>query len=138
MIIRPYLAFNGDCNDAINLYCKAFDIKEKFVMKFSEMPPNPNFELPEEYKNQICQATLNFGDSYIRMSDSGPMKNNEIKPSERISLAIEANTEIIRTAFDVLSAEGSVKMPLNETFFSPCYGIVTDKFGITWNLSSQN
>lgn len=138
MIIRPYLAFNGDCADAIELYCKAFNIKEKTVMKFSQMPENPNFILPQQYKDQICQATLNFGNNYIRLSDSGPMNDANIKSSERISLAIEANVDIIKNAFDTLANEGSVKMPLGETFFSSCYGIVTDKFGITWNLSASN
>lgn len=138
MIIRPYLAFNGDCASAIELYTKAFSIDEKVVMKFSEMPKNQNFTLPDEYNDQICQATLNFGDNYIRLSDSGPMGNTNINNSERISLAIEANTDIIKNAFSVLSGDGTIKMPLDKTFFSSCYGVVTDKFGITWNLSATN
>lgn len=136
MNIRPYLSFNGDCSEAIELYSNAFDIKEKIVMKFSEMPENPNFKLPKEYNDQICQATLVFGDEYINLSDSGPLNSIAISGSERISLSVESKITTIKNAFNVLSADGIIKIQLSETFFSPCYGVVTDKFGITWNLSA--
>jgi len=102
------------------------------------MPPIPGFELPEEYKSRVLQATMKFGDDFIRLSDCGyapGFKLNQ-QESERISLSIEASASIIQHAFAVFAEEGRVGIPLEETFYSPCAGVVFDKFGVMWNFSA--
>lgn len=133
MNIRPYLTFNGRCADAIELYEQAFNIKAE-VSRFKDMPPNPNFSLPDEFMDRILQATLSFGDNFVRLSDGNPMSSINDVDTEKIGLAIEAPVEVIKKAFTVLSSNGKVVMPLAETFFSPCHGTVIDEFGIKWNL----
>ena len=136
MKIRPYLTFDGQCAEAIELYKKAFKTDTIEVMLFSQMPEVPGYEMPEEYKSRVMQATMKFGDDYIRMSDCGfapGFKLNE-QESERISLAIEASVEDIKHAFSVLKEEGRAGFELTETFYSPCAGVVFDKFGVMWNL----
>ncbi len=137
MTIRPYLTFNGQCDDAINVYTKAFNIKEKQVMKFSDMPVNPNFSLPEEFMDRVCQATLTFGDTFIRMSDCGPGQELNDADTHKICIAFEGSVAEVQNAYSVLTDEGTVGIELQEAFFSPCYGVVFDKFGIMWNLVSQ-
>ena len=134
MQIRPYLYFKGECQEAIELYKNAFNIKETEIMRFSDMPPNPDMPIPEEQKDWILQATIPFGDNFIRMSDSiGELNDNS---TDRIGIVIESSADIVKHAFNVLAEEGKVKMPLQETFFSPAYGIVYDKYGIMWNLAT--
>ena len=134
MQIRPYLSFKGECQEAIELYKKAFKIEETEIMRFSDMPPNPDVQIPEKQKDWILQATLPFGDNFIRMSDSiGELNDTE---TDRIGIVVESSAEIIKHAFEVLAEQGKIKMPMQETFFSPAYGIVYDKYGIMWNLAA--
>lgn len=136
-MIRPYLTFDGNCEEAINLYKEAFKTEVLELMRFSDMSPNPNFQIPEDYKNRILQARLKFGDDFIRMSDCGPNHKLNAPKSERISLVIETKEELVRYAFSILEKEGNVGMPLEKTFYSPCAGVVFDKFGVMWNFAAQ-
>jgi len=136
MKIRPYITFNGQCAEAIELYKRAFNTDLQQVMLFSQMPPVPGFTIPDEFKNRVLQATMTFGDDFIRMSDCGPGHVLNQQESERISLAIEAGIDDIKHAFSVLAEEGRVGIPLSETFYSPCAGVVFDKFGVMWNFSA--
>lgn len=138
MKIRPYITFNGQCAEAIELYKRAFDTDTLELTLFSQMPPMPNYTLPDEYKSRVMQATLKIGNDFIRMSDCGYSPDfvlNE-QETERISLAIEASIDDIKRAFDIFSEEGRVAIPLVETFYSPCAGVVFDKFGVMWNLAA--
>lgn len=137
MKIRPYLTFDGTCEEAINLYKRAFKTDTLQVMRFSDMPPNPDFRIPDEYQNRILQATMKFGEDFIRLSDCGPNQPLNDPESERISLAVETGIEEVKYAFGVLSEEGRIGMPLTETFYSPCAGVVFDKFGVMWNFVAQ-
>lgn len=134
MKIRPYVTFQGTCGEAIELYKRAFKTDTIDVARFSDIPPNPDFPIPDEYRDCILQATLKFGDDFIRMSDCGPGQELNDPESERISLAIETGEEEVRHAFAVLAEEGRIGMPLAETFYSPCAGVVFDKFGVMWNF----
>ena len=136
MKIRPYLSFNGQCAEAIELYKRAFKTDTLEVMLFGQMPPMPNVSIPDEHKNRIMQATLKFGDDFIRMSDCGcePGFTLNEQETERISIALEADENLIKHAFAALSEDGRIGMPLTKTFYSPCTGVVFDKFGVMWNL----
>lgn len=137
MKIRTYLNFDGNCEEAIELYKQAFNAEANPVARFSDMPPNPNFVIPEEFKNRILQCELHVGDDFLRMSDCGPMNPINSADTEKLALCFEGTVEQIQQAFDVLSREGKVGMPLEKTFFSPSHGMVYDKFGIMWSLVAQ-
>lgn len=132
MKIRPYLTYQGTCEEAIALYEKAFKTQATEIMRFSDIPPNPENQIPEGFKNLIVQAILPFGDDFIRLSDCpGELNAPE---SERISLAIEASVDDVKYAFSVLAEDGRVAIPLEVTFYSPLAGVVFDKFGVMWNF----
>lgn len=135
--LRPYLTFNGNCNEAIELYTRAFKTNVLQIMRFSDMPPNTEWAIPEDFKNKVVQVTMQFGDEFIRMSDCGPNQPLNDPETERISLAVETSVEETKYAFSVLAEEGRVGMPLAETFYSPCAGVVFDKFGVMWNFAVQ-
>ncbi|MDD1774580.1 MAG: VOC family protein [Methanobacterium sp.] len=135
MEIRPYLTFKGECQEAIELYQDAFDIKTPEIMRFGDMPPNPDMEIPESMNKWVLQAALPFGDNFIRLSDTFGDFNDA--PSERVSVVFEGSKEEVEKAFQVLSQDGTVQMPLEATFFSPAYGTLVDKFGIKWNFAAS-
>lgn len=137
MKIRPYLTFDGTCEEAIDLYKRAFKTETLQLMRFSEIPPNPDFPIPETFKDRILQCTMVFGDDYIRLSDCGPGAKLNDPESERISLAVETSVEEVKYAFAALAEEGRIGIPLAETFYSPCAGVVFDKFGVMWNFVGQ-
>ncbi len=136
MEIRPYIMFKGECSDAIRLYENAFDSKVSEISRFSDMPPENPMPIPEDKKNWVLMATLPMGDNFIRLSDTiGELKDAE---SERVSIAVEFEVEKVKKAFNVLSEDGSVGIPLQQSFFSPCFGVVHDKFGVMWTLVGQS
>ena len=137
MQIRPYLTFKGECEEAIRLYERAFKSEVSEIMRFGDMPQDPEnpMPIPDSQKNWILQATLPFGDNFMRMSDTFGEFNDA--PTDKIGIVVESSIEIVKNAFDVLAEEGNVKMPLQETFFSPAYGIIYDKYGVMWNLAAM-
>ncbi len=134
MEIRPYLTFkNGSCSEAIELYTKAFNTEVLEIMRASDIPSFPNGpSIPESQKNWIMQATIKFGNNFIRLSDCFGEPNDP--ESERLSIIVEGTVNEVKQAFDTLSKEGRVGIPLSKTFFSPSHGVVFDKFGVMWNL----
>lgn len=135
MQIRPYLYFNGECADAIALYKRAFGGEVTMLMRYCDAPPNPAMaNLPDAFKDRILQAMLQIGDNVIRLSDSMGQGGNA--PGERVAIVVECTAEEVKRAFEALCEGGNVGMPLQQTFFSPCYGIVIDKFGVMWNLAA--
>ena len=134
MQIRPYLIFRGECQEAIELYKRAFKTEVAEIMHFSDIPQNPDntVQIKDIQKDWIVMATLPFGDNFMRMSDTIGELNDA--PTEKISIAVETNVDEVKHAFAVLSEEGNVNAPLHETFFSPCHGVVRDKFGVMWVL----
>ncbi len=134
MQIRPYLTFKGECQEAIELYQKAFDIEAPEIMRFGDMPPNSDMEIPEYMNEWVLQATLPFGENFIRLSDT-PQELNDAA-TERISIVVEGDLDMVENAFKVLSEKGKIKMPLESTFFSPAYGALVDKFGVKWDFAA--
>ena len=137
MQIRPYLTFKGECQEAIELYKRAFKTEVSEIMRYSDMPQSQDnpMQIPANQKNWILQATIPFGDNFMRLSDTVRELNDA--STDRIGIVVESNVDIVKHAFEVLAEEGEVDMPLQETFFSPSYGIVYDKFGVMWNLAAM-
>lgn len=138
MEIRPYINFKGECQEAIDIYREAFDCEVLEISYFSDIPKDSNepIEISDEQKKWILQGTLKFGNNFIRVSDClGELNDVE---SERIAIVVEGIIDEIKHAFSTLSKEGRIGIPLQKTFFSPCHGVVFDKFGVMWNLFAYN
>jgi len=101
MQIRPYLSFHGECQEAMELYTKAFNIEASDeIMRFGDMPESPdNPQISDEQKDWILQATLPFGDNFMRLSDS-PREINDA-PTDRIGIVVESSVEIVEKAFGI-------------------------------------
>ncbi|MCE5170757.1 VOC family protein [Paenibacillus profundus] len=134
MSVDVYLNFNGNCREAVEYYAQVFRTEQPQIMTFGETPPDPNFTLPEEAKNLVMHTRLNIQGSNVMFSDVFP--GMPFIAGNNISLAIVSkNLEEIQSYFHQLKEGGKVGMDLQETFWSKCYGSVTDKFGIEWQFN---
>ncbi len=134
MSIDIYLNFNGNCREAVEQYAQIFNQDNPHIMTFGDAPPNPEFPVPEEAKHLVVHARLQIGASTLMFSDVFP--GMPFAVGNNITLSFSSTDEQqIRSVFDQLKVDGTVQMELQETFFSKCYGNVTDKFGIIWQLN---
>jgi PhnB protein len=137
MAIAVYINFNGNCREAVEFYAQVFGTDNPHMMAFGDAPANPQFTLPEEAKSLIMHAQLNIQGSTVMFSDVCP--GMPFVAGNNISLAVVSkNIDDIQSFFSKLKEGGKVNMDLQETFWSKCYGQVTDKFGIQWQLSYDN
>lgn len=129
-----YINFNGNCREAVEYYAQVFGTEKPQMMAFGDTPPNPEFELPEEAKHLIMHTRLTISGSNVMFSDVFP--GTPYVAGNNISLSIVTDKEEeIQSAFNKLKEGGTVIMELQETFWSKCYGSVTDKYGIIWQFN---
>lgn len=129
--VNPYLAFNGNCREAMTFYKKALD-GELTLQTFGESP----VEVSPEHKDKVMHAILTFGNAIIMASDGMP--GHEVKPGNSVNLSIAALTvEDGERMFNNLSAGGTVTMPWNKTFWGAMFGMFTDKFGMDWMINVE-
>jgi PhnB protein len=134
--MSPYLMMNGNAKEAIQFYEKALDGKVLFNQTFGEMSENPEFPLPEEAKELVSHAMVKVGETDLMFSDMFPGQTSQI--GDQVTICISTNDiEKSKQIFESLKQDGQVKMPLQEAFFSPAYGIVTDKFGVTFQIYTE-
>lgn len=134
--LSPYLMMNGNAKEAIDFYQKVLGAEVLFNQTFGEMPENPEFPLPEEAKGLVSHAMLRVGESDLMFSDNFPGQTSQSGEQVTICLTTD-DIEQSKQIFESLQAEGQVKMPFQETFFSPGYGIVTDKFGVSFQIFTE-
>lgn len=134
MGVEVYLVFNGNCREAVEFYKEAFNTEQPEYMTFADAPPNPDFVIPEEAKSLIMHTYLMIDGSRVMFSDNFPGMPYTV--GNNISVTVVSDDEgFIRSSFEKLQAGGNVSMPLQETFWSKCFGSLKDKFGVEWQLS---
>ncbi|TVY11716.1 VOC family protein [Paenibacillus cremeus] len=134
MSVDAYLNFNGNCREAVEFYAQVFGTEAPKFMTFAEVPPNPEFQLPEEAKNLIMHTRLNIAGSNVMFSDV--FAGMPFTVGNNISLAyVNDDGAALHSAFNQLKDGGTVQMELQETFWSKNYGMLTDKFGIQWQFN---
>ncbi len=129
-LIQPYLFFNGRCEEAIEFYRGAVGAKAGMLLRFTDSPvPMPEGKLAPGFDKKVMHAEFTVGDSTLLASDGmGPTA--EFK-GFALTLMVATEAEA-RKAFNALAVGGKIQMPLTPTFYSPCFGMVTDKFGLGW------
>jgi PhnB protein len=131
--IQPYLFFSGRCEEALAFYRKALGAEVDMLMHYNESPePPPPGQLPPRFENKVMHTTFHIGGTTLMASDGC----DENLKFSGFSLAITVGTEAdADRVFAALSEGGQVQMPLSKTFWSPRFGMLTDKFGIGWMVS---
>lgn len=132
-LIQPYLFFAGRCEEALAFYGKALGARVDMMMRFNESPeaPPPG-SLRPGFEKKVMHAQFRVGGNTLMASDGcGPEAGFS---GFSLSLTVPTGAEAER-AFSALSEGGKVTMPLAKTFWSPLFGMLTDKFGIGWMVS---
>jgi PhnB protein len=130
MQIQPYLFFQGRCEEAIEFYKRALGAEVPMVMRWKDCPEKPPAGAPQMPPETIMHARLRVGNTMIMASDGMGQGQAEFKGfSLNVTAADEAEANRL---FNALADGGQVQMPLTKTFFSPCFGMVADKFGVSW------
>lgn len=131
--ITPYFLFNGNCREAMEFYGKIFKTKPHFET-FAEAKNEDDPALNDETKNLISHGELKMGEETIMFADVPPAYNYNFGNSI-VTAFRSSSLEEIREVFSLLKEGGKITMELQKTPWSECYGSVTDKFGLSWNLN---
>ncbi|HEY1609181.1 MAG TPA: VOC family protein [Paraburkholderia sp.] len=136
MQVQPYLFFNGTCSDAIAYYREVLGAEEVFRMHFRDAPPDPQRPpSPPELADKVMHATLRVGETLLLMSDGGCMTKTDKLTGFGLSLAGD-DTPAAERYFNALAKDGNVTMPFQKTFWSPGFGMLTDRFGVPWMITA--
>lgn len=130
-MITPYLNISGKANEALEFYEGVFKGRDKRIMRYGDAPQNPEFPVGEEQKNLVMYAEMTVCGTKLSFSDT----QENVNKDGMVSLAVDFATEDeVRDAYEKLKDGGEVLMELAPQFYSPLFGWVVDKFGISWQI----
>ena len=131
MLIQPYIFFDGRCEEAAQFYSRALGAHVEMLMRNKDAPeqPPPGM-LPPGSENKVMHMAIRIGDTTLLASD-GHCTGKPSFQGFSLSLTVRDDAEAAKT-FAALADGGQVQMPLGKTFFSPSFGMVADRFGVSW------
>jgi len=128
MQVQPYLFFDGRCDEAIEFYKKALGVEVGMLMRWKDAPDKSM--CTEANANKVMHASLKIGETRVMASDG---RNTGAPKFDGFALSINPKDDAdAARKFNALCEGGEVAMPLGKTFFSPCFGMCRDKFGVHW------
>jgi PhnB protein len=131
--VVTFLSFDGNCREAMEFYKKCFDAG-LFLMPNSEAPGDFPW-VTEQTKDRIMHSSLTKGSLTILMA-ADTVHGTPFQPGNNFSVTITCESQQeIDAIFAALSENGQITMPLQQTFWSPRFGMLTDRFGIKWMLN---
>lgn len=132
MHIEPYLFFEGRCEEAIDFYRSALGAEVTMLLRNKESPEPSQSPLPPGSEEKILHSSFRIGETTVNASD-GICQGQPNFQGFSLSLSAPNEAEAQRL-FGALAEGGQVQLPLGKTFFSPCFGMVTDRFGVAWMI----
>jgi len=130
MLVQPYLFFDGRAEEAVAFYRKTVGAEVTMLMRFKDSP-DPSMSPPDSPNaNKVMHMSLKIGDSTVLGSDGRCMGQANFQ-GFALSLTAANEAEAAKL-FAALGEGGQVQMPLTKTFFSPAFGMLADRFGVSW------
>ena len=127
MKMTPYIHFAGNAEEALNFYKEVLGGEIVALNRYGDSP----MPTDEDYKQKIIHARLLFGDNLLMFSDT--FKGNAVHTNGNIQLSVEMKDKVqMETVFSQLAAGGKIVMPLQDQFWGATFGMLTDKFGVSW------
>lgn len=128
MRMSVHLHFQGNCADAFAFYAKVFQASNPFQVSYGNAPQEA--PVPPDWKDKVMHASIPIADGLLMGCDVPPGKST---PVGGFQICVESKDEAeVRRIYEALKEGGSVQMPLAPTFWSPLFGMCTDKFGVAW------
>ncbi|MFZ3206808.1 MULTISPECIES: VOC family protein [Pseudomonas] len=131
MKIHAYLMFDGQCEAAFNFYAECLGGTLE-MMRYADSPEDMG--VPAEFQQRIMHVCLTVGDQLLMASDTLPQSPYEGIKGCSISLQVDNVPEAERL-YAALSAQGSVQMELQQTFWATRFAMLTDRFGVSWMIN---
>ena len=137
--VNIYLTFNGNCEEAFNFYKAAFKVEISYMGRYKDMPAEDSgkMKLKAGDEEKIMHVTLPIGKQTMLMGcDAGGEWASGYSHGNNFSISVNADSKPeAERIFKRLSDGGTITMPLSKTFWSECFGVLTDKFSISWMVS---
>lgn len=130
--VQPYLFFGGKCEEAIEFYRSALGAEVQMLMRYKESPEEQR-PVPSCFDDKVMHASLRIGETILMASD-GMCDGKPNFDGFSLSVTVPNEAEADRV-FAALGEGGLVTMPLDKTFWSPKFGMLTDRFGVGWMVS---
>jgi len=132
MQVTPYLMLDGRGEEAIEFYKKAVGANVGVLMRFKEAPPGSCAPGGED---KVMHASITIGNTVVMLSDG---MNKGAPEFKGISLSLNADDEAhAEKLFNALADGGQVQMPMEKTFFAKKFGVIADKFGVSWMIIAE-
>ena len=136
MSLNTYLFFDGQCREAFEFYRLVFGGEFSIIQTFGDGPPDMN--VPEGEKDRIMHVSLPIGSGVLMGSDSCSAFGPPPARGDNFAISVVAESrEQCDEVFAKLSEGGTVKMPMQETFWGAYFGNWTDRFGIGWMINYE-
>lgn len=133
--LNPYLVMDGNAREAVAFYQQALNAKVVSIMTFGEMPAHPDHPLPDDAKDRIMHALLKVGETDLMLSDVQP--GMTLQAGDQVTISLQTDdADRARQIFAALAEGGKAAMPIQQTFWSEAYGLVTDRFGVPWQINT--
>lgn len=133
MQVQPYLFFDGKCEEAVAFYKAALGAEVLMVMHFKDSPDPAH--IPPGASEKVMHMSLKIGETMLMASD-GFCKGEASFKGFSLSLAARDEAEA-QSLFGALSEGGQVQVPLGPTFFAKRFGVVADRFGVSWMVIAE-
>ena len=131
MQVSVHLTFNGNCQEAMEFYCKLMNGEILSMTTFGETPAGPG--VPDDWQGKVVHGTMSLGDIAVATADIPPER---YQSPQGINMFIEIeNPDEASRVFARLAEGGEVQMPIQETFWAKRFGVVVDRFGIPWEVN---
>jgi PhnB protein len=130
MQVQPYLFLDGRCEEAVEFYRGALGAKVEMLLRFKDCP-EPEHRPSPDTENKVMHCSFRIGEATVMASDGMGPKGQPSFKGFALSLTAADVAEAERL-FNALADGGQVQQPLIETFFSPRFGMVVDRFGVPW------
>jgi PhnB protein len=131
MQVNPYLMFTGQCEAAFTFYAKCLRGEITAMLPHEGTPAAEH--TPAEWRKKILHACLRVGEGVLMGSDAPP-PYHEKPQGFSVSLHVKEPAEAERI-FHALAENGTVRMPIAETFWAVRFGMLVDQFGVPWMIN---
>jgi len=133
MKLVPYLHFAGNAEEALNFYTEALRGEVVMITRYGDSPMPSD----EDYKQKVMHARLQFDGNLIMISDV--FKGQPVSTHGNIQLSVEVPDKTrLNEVFNKMAEGGTVTMPLADQFWGATFGMLRDKFGVSWMFNSEN
>lgn len=132
MKLTPYIHYAGNAEEALNFYATALNGTVHTLNRYGDTP----MDVEEDWKQKIIHARLVFGENMIMISDS--FKGQPVSINGNVQLNIELeDASKLESVFNKMAEGGSITMPLQDTFWGARFGMLKDKFGVSWMFNYE-